>query len=281
METLWLSTGKEWLKWLLAANSLVKIGIFLVVWAGLWLPVALHLKRGQWRSGLPLTPQTKLPLLATLYAIAPIAIWGAAHLEGRSWAEWGLPGQPQLLLQTALGWVLAVGSTLVVLALEGYGGWVQWQRENLPRLWPLLLPVLALALAIGLVEELVFRGFMLGELQQDYGFWQAAAIASLLFALLHLVWEQRETLPQLPGLWVMGMVLSEAYRAGGNLGLAWGLHAGWIWALTVFKEAGVLVYTGRGPAWLVGWRELPLAGAVGLLLLLATGWGLRRFEQGF
>jgi hypothetical protein len=39
------------------------------------------------------------------------------------------------------------------------------------------------------------------------------AIANLLFALLHLVWEGRATvpqLPQLPGLLIMGLVLSRA-----------------------------------------------------------------------
>ena len=89
-----------------------------------------------------------------------------------------------------------------------------------------------LGLWISTTEELIFRGFLQNELNQDYPVWVAGAIASLIFAVTHLLWERQETLPQLPGLWLMGMVLTLARWAdGGSLWLACGLHAGWIWGL--------------------------------------------------
>ena len=85
-----------------------------------------------------------------------------------------------------------------------------------------LLPTLLIAFLISGIEEGVFRGFVLTQLRQDYTIELAAAISSLIFALLHLLWEQKETVPQLPGLWLMGMVLVLArWTDGGSLGLAW------------------------------------------------------------
>jgi membrane protease YdiL (CAAX protease family) len=131
--------------------------------------------------------------------------------------------------------------------------------------------VALLGLAVGLVEELVFRGFLPLVLGFDLEPLAAVAIANLLFALLHLVWDGRATVPQLPGLLVMGLVLSGAcWVAGGNLGLAWGLHAGWIMAIASLEILGALEPTGRVPAWITGLDGKPLAGALGLLLMLGT-----------
>jgi membrane protease YdiL (CAAX protease family) len=144
--------------------------------------------------------------------------------------------------------------------------------ENLQRLGQLLLPILFLGLWIGVTEELIFRGFLLNTLRQDYSVWVAAAISSVIFALLHLIWEQQNTLPQLPGLWLMGMVLVLARWAdGGSLGLAWGLHAGWIWGLTCLDSAELISYTGKGSVWMTGLGKKPLAGIAGIICLLITG----------
>jgi len=98
------------------------------------------------------------------------------------------------------------------------------------------------------------------------------AIANLLFALLHLVWEGRATvpqLPQLPGLLIMGLVLSRAcWVTGGNLGLAWGRYAGWIMAIASLEILGPVESTERVPAWVIGLDCKPRAGALGVMLML-------------
>lgn len=103
-------------------------------------------------------------------------------------------------------------------------------------------------------------------LEQDYDRWLAAIIASSIFALLHLLWERQETFPQLPGLWLMGMVLVVArWVDGGSLGLAWGLHGGWVWGLSSLDAAQLISYTGKGKNWMIGINQQPLAGVMGIL----------------
>jgi hypothetical protein len=65
-------------------------------------------------------------------------------------------------------------------------------------------------------------------------------------------------MPQLPGLWLMGMVLVLArYVDGGSLGLAWGLHAGWVWAIASLDSAQLITYTGTGSEWVTGKNRKP------------------------
>jgi len=167
--------------------------------------------------------------------------------------------------------VLGLG---VMFWLQQRLGWIELDSANQQQLNAVWFPTLLIALGIGGIEELVFRGFLLNQLQ-PYPLWGAAIVSSSIFALLHLVWDGRETLPQLPGLWLMGMVLVLArVVAHGNLGLAWGLHAGWVWGIACLDSTQWLSYTDRGPAWMTGLSHKPLAGLMGLLCLLGTAIGL-------
>ena len=155
--------------------------------------------------------------------------------------------------------------------LEGWFGWLQWQRNNWEKLWPTSLKLLAGALTIGLAEETIFRGFLQTLLEIDYSSVSAAILASIIFALLHLIWGDDATKPQLPGLWLMGMVLVFArWVAGGNIGLAWGLHSAWLWGLWSLDAVNLFIYTDSGNAWLVGWKGQPLAGLAGIVCLGGT-----------
>ncbi len=132
--------------------------------------------------------------------------------------------------------------------------------------------MLLLGLWVGITEEVIFRGVLINELTPDYSYWLAGIISSVIFALLHLIWQPKKTIPQLPGLWLMGMVLVLArWIIDGNLGLAWGLHAGWIWGLSSLQEANLISYTGKVPSQITGWLGDPIAGIVGIICLLATG----------
>lgn len=258
-----------------ASPALLKVFTFFLVWISVWLPIAIPVGIAlDWRPPKPLAPQQKLPLLASLYLVVPLVVWGASWVEGTSFFNYGIPTSnfSSVGRSLGLGFALAVLGLLLMFAVQKISGWVDWHWENKDRLIPLILPILLLALWISSTEELIFRGFLFQELQQDYSIGIAAAIASLIFAALHLIWEQKETLPQLPGLWLMGIVLTLAvWVDNGSLALACGLHAGWIWGLTCLDSAQLISYTGKGSQWITGLNKQPLAGAIGLVCLLGTG----------
>ncbi len=269
-------TFNEWLNFLATTTALVKVTAFFLAWGIVWLPllvfVAILVK---WRPPQPLREKQKLSLVASLYLIAPLIIAASAWVEGASFQDYGLSWHRSIFTSLGLGFLLGIFSLVATFMGEWLLGLLQWRWENLTRLRSLLLPLLLVGLCIGLTEELIFRGFILTELQQNYTLIVAGIISSLIFALLHLVWEQKDTLPQIPGLWLMGMILVLArWVDGGSLGIAWGLHASWIWGLSCLDSAELISYTGKGGQWLAGIGNKPLAGVAGIFCLLIVGFCL-------
>jgi uncharacterized protein len=260
-------------------TSLFKVFTFFGMWAVIWLPITLLIVRLiDWQPNQPLIPKHKLILLASLYILVPLIMWWKIKGENLSLNSLGLNWQPSTLTSLALGLILSIASLAIVFSLESLFGLVNWHWENSQLLAPLLLPILALSLLISLIEELVFRGYVFSTLRIDYPNWLAATISSAIFALLHLIWERKQTLPQLPGLWLMGMVLVGARLVSlGSLSLAWGLHAGWIWGLTCLDSAQLITYPQKGESWITGINHQPLAGVAGIFCLLLTAVSLYLF----
>jgi len=264
--------------------AVVKIILFFSTWIVLWLPVAIVLAIAlKWHPPQPLGNK-KLPLLASLYVIVPFILWATSWIENTSFVNWGWDWQPPVFMSLMRGLGLGIISLVILFGLQLTAGWVELQKsensnetgEKKINFWTLILNpatllTLLLALWISATEELIFRGCLQTILQQDYSVPIAAAIASFIFAIAHLIWAAKETLPQLPGLWLMGMVLTLARIAdNGSLGLAIGIHAAWIWGITTVDTEGAINPTGRAPEWITGIAAKPLAGAAGILLLLAT-----------
>ena len=256
--------------------SLLKILFFFVAWLIVWLPVAIPLSR-RINYQFPQIPtiNQKLILIASLYPFALIVMGLIVKWEGLSWSTIGWQWQLQGLLFLVWGVILALASLIVIFASEFACGLITWHWENSPKLLSSILPVFCLGLGISYVEESIFRGFLINELVSEFPYWQSAIASSIIFALLHLVWERKQTIPQLPGLWLMGMVLVLArVIAGGNIGLAWGLHTGWILGLTCIDSAELISYNTDGRNWLTGIDRQPLAGLFGILCLLLVGGSL-------
>ncbi|BAY63327.1 abortive infection protein [Calothrix brevissima NIES-22] len=252
---------------------LVVVMAFFSLWVLCWLPIAVVIAIAlKWKPGKSLQPEQKLPLLIPLYLLAPLILWGMNSLAGGSFANYGLVANLSLFTSLLFGFGLGVISLAIVFAGQFLLGWCQWQTENNKLVLANLLPIPLIALLVGAIEELIFRGFLITELTQQYPIWLAGVISSLIFALLHLVWEQKETIPQLPGLWLMGMVLVLARLVdGGNLGIAWGLHAGWVWAIATLDTAELITYTGKVSEWFTGKNKKPLAGVAGIVCVLLAG----------
>ncbi|MCW5317688.1 CPBP family intramembrane metalloprotease [Nostoc sp. KVJ3] len=255
------------------APALVIVMAFFIFWIVCWFPVAVvSAILLNWQPPKPLQPEQKMPLLVSLYLLAPLILWGVSWFTNKSFSDYGFVGNLSTLGSLGLGFSLGVVSLAIVFSGQFGLGWCSFEKTNFKLLLPILIPIFLIALLVGGIEELVFRGFLFTELAQDYPIWIAAAISSLIFALLHLVWEQRETVPQLPGLWLMGMVLVLARFADrNNLGLAWGLHAGWIWAIATLDTAELITYTGEVSDWFTGKNKKPLAGLAGIICVLGTG----------
>lgn len=279
--------------WLVNAPTPIKILVFFGVWMGLWMPIAVISAIAlNWRPPQPLNETQKLALLAPLYGIAPIVLWKISQIQGQSFWDYGLSWRSQFFQSTAIGFGLAVISLILLFGFQFVLGWSDWRPQDskqtdeqsstlnpdlLPRnRWielgkkvSILLPILLIALWVSSTEELIFRGFLQKQLQQDYSWFVAATLASLIFAFSHLLWEVRNTLPQLPGLGLMGMVLSLACLCDrGSLGLAIGLHAGWIWGITSMDTLGTVTASEQVPEWVTGLGGKPLAGLLGIVMLL-------------
>jgi hypothetical protein len=254
------------------ATSLLKIIGFFGAWLAIWLPIAIPLARFvDWHPFDPFTLKQKLFFLNSLYFLAPLVIWLGLKIEGFSLADCGIIFRPVFALSLCLGLLIGLLGLMAVFSWEYLLGYVLWHRENLIQLRDISLPIFVLAIWVSLIEELIFRGFLINELERTVGIAIAAIISSLIFAFLHLIWEQKETIPQLPGLWLMGLVLVAARLvARGNLGLAWGLHTAWIWGLSCLDGAKLLTYTDTASPWFIGWNRQPLAGIAGIACLLIT-----------
>ena len=261
-------------------DATLSVLLFFGVWLGLWLPIAIPLAVWlKWKPTQLIAPDQKLPLLGSLYLLAPLVLWGMVRFyQGGSFASYGLRWELSTWRSLGIGLIVGAGSLIGLFAIQAQLGWLTWRQSPLDRvtLSKTLALTLLLGLWVSLTEELVFRGFVLNQFQQDADWtiqaWLAGAIVSVIFALLHLVWEGLENLPQLPGLWLMGLVLVMArWTDQGSLGLAWGLHAGWIWAIASVDATEAICYTGKVSPWLTGWGGKPIAGATGILALSLTG----------
>ena len=139
---------------------------------------------------------------------------------------------------------------------------------------------------VGFAEELVFRGWLWGELQLRLAWGQAAVAQAVVFSLLHTRFDQGWVVPLglLPGMFLLGLVLAGQRSKDGNLlagavGLHGGLVAGWF-AL----QSGLLSLEPAIPAWLMGPNDNPVAafpnynpiggllGWLGLIQLLRLRW---------
>jgi membrane protease YdiL (CAAX protease family) len=117
-----------------------------------------------------------------------------------------------------------------------------------------LANAIALMLLVGFAEELLFRGWLWGELELLTGRKRAIGIQAAVFALVH-PWYQlppTEAIALLIGLVLLGLALALQRRADngvlwGSIGLHGGLVGGWF-AL----QAGLITLPGTSPTWLLG-----------------------------
>lgn len=255
----------------------IRLGIFLLVLMGIWLPIAAPI---YWFWGTNNTASIIAVLILYSEFVWLLWLWGRIVLQQpQPLQSHGLVRTRQNGLELLRGLGVGFVSLFCLFIVEGWLGWVNWQtRQFLPKF---VLEGLVVALGVGFVEELLFRGWLVDELQQDYRPEVALWSSSSVYALLHFVkpWiEILRTLPSFPGLLLLGLTLGWARQIyHGRLGFAIGLHAGLVWGYYVINVGNLVHYLDQVPVWVTGIDRNPLAGGMGLLFLSLIGLTLRKF----
>lgn len=250
---------------------------FLLVLVLLWLP-GLAIIYGVMGTTQNLEDPGTKNLLSILtmgwLAIEFIAIlpwWGRnVYDHPNLYARYGLvfTRQNGLLLLSGL----AIGScfAFALFITQGFCGWLTWQTPRLP-IGQLILEGSATALGTALAEELFFRGWMLDELERDYSPPASLIADAGIFAALHFIKPIPAilaTLPQFPGLFLLGTIVIIAKRKYQNLlGMSIGLHAGMVWAYYIINVGNMVKYSGLVSDWVTGINGNPLSGFLGFIFL--------------
>jgi membrane protease YdiL (CAAX protease family) len=246
--------------------------------------------------GLPLESINLVPVGGAsppeLFAIVIVAVvvfiltWKAFRrwAEGERDREFTLPGAGKevgagllagSVLFTLITGLVALLGGIEVTGVRSFGGTQFW-------MWA------GVGITSGIVEETLFRGVLLRQLEKLVGTWWALALTSILFGAVHL--------SNLDATWAgaigitleAGILLGAAYLYTRRLWFAAGLHAawnftqGWVFSIPVSgtgQPIGMLVTERHGPDWLTG-GKFGLEASV-VAVFVATVAGLFLLWKGF
>lgn len=255
----------------------LRLGIFVLALLLLWLPLAIPI---YWLGRDP--NWVSILTIVLLYGefILLVRFWGKhVYRKPQILRHYGLRRTRQNGRDLLIGLGIGIISLLSLFLVEGWLGWLLWQQPSI-LLPQLILEGLIVALGVGFAEELLFRGWLLDELQRDYRPRPSLWINSCLFALLHFIKPLKELLrtwPQFSGLLLLGLTLVWAKRSTkGRLGLPIGIHAGLVWGNYIINVGQLVQYSGQIPDWITGVDRNPLAGVMGLLFLAVMAFWIRR-----
>ena len=251
-----------------------RIVFFLSLLLLLWAPIALPywLISGQ---------SPNIACLVVLYVEFFILswVWGKRiHKLSYPFSQYGLVWAAEVGLDLLKALLIGLGGVVSLFFILASLGWISLQSPT-AQFPKILVEGLGVALAFGLAEEFLFRGWLLFELERDYSPGLALWVSSVLFAMAHYIRPISvilKTWPQFFGLLLLGMALVWAKRspshyserrASGKLGAPIGLHAGLVWGYYAFNVGELVNYIPQVPEWLTGIDKNPLAGLLGLALL--------------
>ncbi len=198
-----------------------------------------------------------------------VKFWGRFVYHEPLFRVYGLSQPRQSFRNFLQGLAIGLGSLLLMFALQGVFGWVQWQIPS-STFARIALEGGLMAIAVGFVEELLFRGWLLNELDRDYSPQISLLVSSVVYAAVH------GFRPQFFALVILGSILVWAKRATrGRLGLSIGFHAGVVWGYYLVNVGQLVTFTNQVPAWVTGIDRNPLAGIVGISALSAIAFFMR------
>jgi membrane protease YdiL (CAAX protease family) len=244
------------------------IGLLAIAWTPLALGILLTIPD-------PSHQGTALLIAVLVVFLGLASFWNRLVYSGRiGLAAYGLSLTRQNYTALVLGWSIGAISLMLLFGVEGVLGWVSWQSASpadAGRLGGVILEGAVVAIAVAIGEELLFRGWLLTELDKDYSPSMSLWTSSLMFAIAHFIKPISEvirTFPQFPGLVLLGLILVWARRSQhGLLGLSIGLHGGLVWGYYLTQVGQLITLTDNAPELWTGIDQNPLAGGLGLISL--------------
>ncbi len=236
-------------------------------------------------------------------------IWAARDLNLASLLSRGFnhPATPSII-RAIRGLVAAICAIAILFALAlaaGANGSEIGDRGAAAALVP---KYFLSAIVIAIIEEGFFRAFLLGGMKGDFGNRGALILNAAIYAVAHLIRSPARfyvtgyeptaglitlahsidqftdpaiAIPTLIGLFLLGIVLGEAYILTGSVYFSIGLHSGFVlgaklWPKMILDRATI-------PWWIAGGGAIPLIGgaaawaiAIAVLLMLRPIAGARR-----
>ena len=239
--------------------------------------------------------------IATLLIVATCVLLAGAFLDQRAVVDFGLRFSRRWLADLLFGLLLGVMLVSGIVLVEYLAGWLEegqpsvefrFEESRVVEITALVL----LFIAVGVYEELLFRGYLLKNMAEGWCFtWlgRRGALAatvlatSLLFAVVHLS-NPHSTLVASGNTALSGIMLSLGLLMTGELAIPIGFHITWNMSLCVLyglpvsgltMGQGLLTLKSTGPGWLTGGDYGPeggllctLAMVVGMLLTVAWVW---------
>lgn len=227
-----------------------------------------------------------------MIALAIVVIVSARSLDASSLLRRGFARPVENLPRAVRGLAVSLGVMLLLLviaaAMEGFAHAGHAAR---------MLPKYALsAIAIALIEEGFFRAFLFGGMQTDFGRTTALVLSSAIYSVAHLVRapahfyvtsldvtagirtlglsfsqlsDPISALPTLLGLFLLGIVLAEAFVLTGTVWFSVGLHAGFVIGAKLWPK--LMIVHSTLPGWLAGWGHQPvISGAAAWIAALTV-----------
>ncbi len=246
------------------------VGVLSILWLPIAIPLYLLLERDRNLASI---------LNYVLLFIDLLFLWRfwgkLVYQEADIFNRYGLVKSQRNGRELFQGLAIGFWFCLSLFITEALFGWIEVVSPSVS-LFKIVVEGLLSATGIALVEELLFRGWLLDELQRDYSKGISLWIGATVFALAHFIKPMEEiirTAVTFPALMLVGMILILAkYRHGDRLGICLGIHAGLVWGYYIVDVGELINYTNKVPAWVTGIDGNPIAGIIGLIFLTGLLW---------
>jgi uncharacterized protein len=241
---------------------------------------------------LNLTPGTPIGVVSLGIFLIPLmlATWIMTRIEGRTFADYGLPLRRAFCRQFWQGAAISFTSItilLLVLRILGAYSFGSLALQGID-IWKYALLWTVPVFIGALLEDFLYRGYLLFTLTTGIGFWPAAVVTSLLMGGLHYF---------NPGGHSLGPIAATEYclvtalvlRRTGDLWMPLGIHATWSWGELYFygvqssgfpSQGHLLNPSFHGPVSLTGGTFGVEASWPSLVLLALWGIGFSLWLRG-